>query len=411
MNGYRQFAITILIVALAGVVRGVAQDWSQWRGPERNGIVASLTLPQAWPDQLKQQWKVEVGPGYATPLIDGDRIYMFSRKGENEVMRALSAATGETLWETEYPASFTMQRSASRHGPGPKSTPVLSNGRLYTIGMTGALTAFDAATGKILWQHQGDADHLPMYTTHSFSPLVDGELVFFHIGGHNQGSLQAYDVNTGALRWSWDGDGPGYGSPIVAELAGTRQLVTITQEKLIGLEPATGKQLWVHPYATRNFTNSMTPLLYEETLIVSANELPVSGIRVEQRGDGWVPEVVWVNDDVTMRMTNGVIVQDMLFSLSTKNSGQYFSLDAKTGETLWLSSPRQAENAAILRSDNQVLSLEDDGELVIFRPGRAAFEPVKRYQLADDATWTQPVFSGNRVFVKDVTSLALWTWD
>jgi outer membrane protein assembly factor BamB len=407
----RQIAFSVLVAAAASAGTGLAQDWSQWRGSQRNGVLAAVSLPSSWPDQLTQRWKVEVGPGYATPLLDGDRIYMFSRKGENEVMRAVNAATGETLWETEYPAAFTMQRSAARHGPGPKSTPVLSNGRIYSIGMTGAVTCFDAASGKILWQHEGDADHLPMYTTHSFSPLVDGGLVYFHTGGHNQGSLKAYEANTGAIRWSWEGDGPGYGSPILAELSGTRQLITITQMNLIGLDPATGRQLWLHPYATRNFTNSMTPLLYGETLIVSANELPVSAVRVVKRGQEWQPEVIWVNDEVTMRMTNGVILQDMLFSLSTKNSGQYFSLDPKTGKTLWLSAPRQAENASILRSDSLVFSLEDDGELVIFRPGRDAFEPVKRYQLSGEPTWTQPVISGNRVFVKDVTTLALWIWD
>ena len=101
----------------------------------------------------------------------------------------------------------------------------------------------------------------------------------------------------------------------------------------------------------------------------------------------------------------------MYFSLSVRNSGQYFSLDPKTGETLWLSAPRQADNAAILHTDDIVFSLEDDGELVIFRPSRTEFEVLKRYKLADTPTWTQPVFFGNRVLVKDVSTLALWSWD
>jgi outer membrane protein assembly factor BamB len=407
----RLIVITMLGFAFAGAAPARAQDWLQWRGPNRDGTGARITVPQTLPDQLKQHWKVEVGPGYATPLLEGDRIYMFSRKGEDEVMRAMDVATGEILWETSYPASFTMQRSASRHGPGPKSTPVLSGGNLFSIGMTGAVTAFDAATGKILWQHEGNADQMPMYTTHSFSPLIDGGLVFFHTGGHDRGALKAYDVNTGAIKWSWDGDAPGYGSPILVELGGTRQLITITKERLVGLEPGTGKELWIHPYATRNFTNSMTPMLYGEALILSATDLPISAIQIEKRGTEWVPSVKWANDDATMRMTNGVIFQDMYFSLSVRNSGQYFSMDAKTGETLWLSEPRQAENASLLRTDEFVFSLEDDGELVIFRPGRAEFEVLKRYTLADTPTWTQPVFSGSRILIKDVATLALWSWD
>jgi len=203
-----------LLLALAPAVQaqGPAADWPQWRGPNRDGTVASFTEPGAWPQNLTQRWKVEVGTGYATPLVVGNRIYMFSRQGENEVMSALDPATGNVLWRTSYPAPFTMQSAAARHGPGPKSTPVFSNGRLYSIGMTGVVTAFDAATGRQLWQKPG-SETVPMYTTHAFSPLVDRGLVIFHVGGHNQGALTAYDVNTGAVKWSWNGDGPGYGSP------------------------------------------------------------------------------------------------------------------------------------------------------------------------------------------------------
>ena len=411
MRACRLTAIAILATIAAGAIHGAAQNWLQWRGPDRNGMVASFTAPPSWPDQLQQQWKVEVGLGYATPLVDGAHIYMFSRKGEEEVMSALNAATGETLWETGYPVSFTMNSAAARHGPGPKSTPVLSDGRLFAIGMIGTVTAFDAATGEIVWQHPGSADLMPTYTTHSFSPLVDRGLVYFHIGGHNQGALTAYDVNTGGVKWSWEGDGPGYGSPILADLGGTRQIITITQGKFVGLDAATGVLLWEYDYPSRNFTNSMTPLLYGQTLIISATSRPVSAIRVEKRNNQWVPELLWENEEATMRMSNGVIVQDMLFSLSTRNSGQYFSIDAKTGETLWLSAPRQAENAAILRAGNLVFSLENDGEMVVFRNNQKAFEPIRRYKLAETDTWTQPTFSGNRVFVKDVSTLTLWTWD
>jgi outer membrane protein assembly factor BamB len=194
-------------------------------------------------------------------------------------------------------------------------------------------------------------------------------------------------------------------------MGGTRQIVTITQGKLVGLDVATGALLWEHPYPSSNFTNSMTPLLYGQTLIVSSRQTPVSAIRVEKRDNEWVTEVVWENADVSMRMSNGVIVQDMLFSLSTRNSGQYFSLDPKTGETLWRSEGRQAVGASILRAGNLVFSLEDDGEMVVFRSSRTAFETLHRYKGADTDTWTQPVFSDNRIFVKDISTLALWTWN
>jgi outer membrane protein assembly factor BamB len=386
----------------------LAQDWTQWRGPNRDGAVASFKEPGTWPEKLNQRWKVDVGLGYATPLIAGDRIYMFARQGENEVMSAMDAASGKVLWQTSYPATFTMQSAAARHGAGPKSTPVLSNGRLYSIGMVGTVTAFDAATGKQLWQKPGTGV-VPMYTTHAFSPLVDRGLVIFHVGGHMQGALTAFDANTGDVKWSWNGDGPGYGSPIVADLGGTRQIVTITQGKLVGVEAATGTSLWERPFVSSNFTNSITPILYGQTLIVSGNGGPTTALTVARKDNKWVTETLWENADVPMRMSNGVIAGDALISLANRNMGQYFAVDAKTGKTVWISEGRQAGNAALVKAGNFILSLEDDGELLVLRTGATSFELVRRYKVADSETWTQPVISGNRIFVKDVSSLALWT--
>ena len=160
-----------------------------------------------------------------------------------------------------------------------------------------------------------------------------------------------------------------------------------------------------------NFTNSITPIVYGQTLIVSSNTIPTMAISVTKQGNQWTTATAWENADVPMRMSNGVIVRDMLFSLSTRNMGQYFSVDAKTGKTLWMSEGRQAGNAAIVRAGDIVFSLEDDGDLVVFRPGPTSFEVVKRYKVADTESWTQPAISGNRIFVKDVSTLALWTFN
>jgi outer membrane protein assembly factor BamB len=333
---------------------------------------------------------------------------MFTRKGENEVMSALDAATGRQLWETGYPVSFTMHSAATPHGQGPKSTPVFANGRLYSIGMTGVVTAFDANTGRQLWQKPG-SPVVPTYTSHAFSPLFDRGIVIFHVGGHNEGALTAFDAATGDVKWRWGGDGPGYGSPIVAELGGVRQIVTITQGKVVGVDAANGTLLWERPFVSPNFTNGITPNLYGQTLIVSGNGGPTTAFSVSRQNNQWVTPTVWENADIPYRLTNGIIVRDTHFGLTNRNMGQYFSVDAKTGKTLWTSEPRQAGNAAILHAGDVVFSLEDDGELVVFRSGPTAVEQVRRYKVAETNTWTQPTIAGNRVFVKDVSSLALWT--
>jgi outer membrane protein assembly factor BamB len=389
-------------------IQSAGQDSPQWRGPNRDGGVASFTESQTWPERLTQRWKVEVGLGYATPLLVGDRIYLFSRQGDNEVMTAFDAATGRRIWQTGYPVTFEMHSAAVRHERGPKSTPLFAEGRLYSLGMTGVVTAFDAATGRQLWQKPG-SDIVPMYTSHSFSPIFDRGLVIFHLGGHNEGALTAFDAVTGDVRWRWTGDGPGYGSPIVAELGGARQIITITQGKVIGVDVATGALLWERPYVSPNFTNGITPVLHQQLIIVSGNGGPTTAFTVSRQNNQWATQTVWENADIPYRLSNAVVIGEWHFGLTNRNAGQYFSVDAKTGKTLWLSEPRQAGNAAVLKSGNLAFSLEDDGELVVFRSGPSAFQELRRYKVADTETWTQPVISTNRFFVKDVTTLALWT--
>ena len=400
-------AILAGLTALAPVAAG--QDWPQWRGPNRDGAVTSFSEPTSWPEGLTEQWKADVGLGYATPLVVGDRIYMYTRQDEDEVMMALHADSGEVIWRTSYPAPFEVMSAARRHGPGPKSTPAFADSRLFTLGMTGIVTAFDAEAGRQLWQQPAPPVQ-PLYHT-AMSPVVDGNLVIVHVGGHNDGALTAFDVATGDIRWSWDGDGPAYGSPVVVELEGTRQVVTFTQENLVGVSVATGELLWRRPFTTPSTTTALTPILYGNTLIEAGRDNGITAFRAVRRGDEWTTENVWHTDEVSLNMTNGVAIDAVLFGLSHLNSGQYFGLDLDTGRVLWKSDPRQAENAAIVRAGHTIFSLEDDSELVVIRNSRTGFEPLKRYEVATSETWAQPAISGNRLFVKDVSSLTLWTLD
>jgi outer membrane protein assembly factor BamB len=387
--------------------QGAGPDWPQFRGPARDGAMASFAEPGVWPERLTQRWKVEVGEGHATPVLVGGRIYMFARQGANEVMQALDAATGKTIWQTRYAAPVTMNPAAKAHGPGPKSTPTFADGRIYTVGMGGIVTAFDAASGKQLWQKPA-APTLPLYGT-AMSPLVDRGLVIVHVGGHNQGALTAFDPGTGAVKWSWTGDGPSYASPVVAEIAGVRQVITFTQESLVGLSAADGRLLWRRPYSTEYTQNIITPLVIGNTLIVAGYQKPTTALRISRKGEQWAVEDVWENAGVSLYMADGVVAGNALFGLSHRNSGQYFVLDVKTGKTLWTGMPRQAENAAIVRAGNIVFSLEDDAELLVGRVSGADFQSLKRYTVATSPTWAGPVVSGNRIFIKDVSALTLWT--
>ena len=398
---------TLALPAL--VPAAAAQDWTQWRGPNRDGVAAAFDVPAPWPDGLRQRWSVDVGSGYATPLLIGERLYLYVRQADDEVLLALDPATGETIWRSAYPAPYQMNPATNPHGPGPKSTPAYADGRLFTLGMSGIVSAFDADDGELLWQVPGGAVE-PLYHT-AMSPVVEGDLVIFHVGGHDDGALTAFEAASGDVRWRWDGDGPSYGSPLVLDIEGVRQVVTYTQENVVGVAVETGELLWSRPFTTAYTTNSQTPVRYGDLLIQSGQGNGVTAFRVLREGDAWTTDDVWHTREVALDMTNGVVADGVLFGLSHLNSGQYFALDLDGGEVLWTGNPRQAENAAILRSDRTLLSLQDDAELLVLNASRAGLEEVERYTVADSATWTQPTLSGNRLFVKDVSTLTLWTLD
>ncbi len=407
MNRHQVRVFVAAAVMTAWAAGAAAQDWPQWRGPARDGVIGAFDVPSAWPDALQQQWSIEVGLGYATPVLVGDRIYMFTRQGEDEVMTALDADTGGTIWRTTYPAPFTMNPATAPHRAGPKSTPTYADGRLFTLGMTGAVTGFDAAAGEQLWQVPGTGVE-PLYHT-SMSPIVDGSLVIVHVGGHDDGALTAFDVADGTVRWSWDGDGPAYGSPMIFELGGTRQVVVFTQEHFVGASLETGALLWSRPFTTRSTTTSQTPILYNDMVIQNGRGNGVTAFRVTEGPGGWTTEDVWHQREVSLHMANPVVNDGVLFGLSHLNSGQYFALDLDNGEVLWTSAPRQADHASIQRAGSTIFSLEDDAELLVLEHSRTEFNPLRRYDVADSETWTQPTLAGDRLYIKDVSTLALWS--
>lgn len=402
----RFLAALVLTGALAGSGTLYAQDWPQWRGPNRDGA-GSFDTPASWPENLEQHWQMDVGFGYATPLLVSDRVYMFTRQDEEEVMTSVDADSGEVIWRTGYPAPFEMFGPTARHGPGPKSTPTYADGRLFAFGMTSIVTAFDAETGEQLWQKPATAAQ-PMYHT-AMSPVVDGDRVIVHVGGAGDAALTAFDVATGEVDWAWTGDSPAYGSPIVVDLAGERQVVTFTHANLVGVAVDSGELLWSRPFVTPSNTTAQTPILYDGMLIQAGREAGFTAFRVVRQGDRFVTEDVWHTDQVSVHMTNPVVVDGVLYGLSHLNSGQYFALALDDGEVVWTSDGRQAENAAISRAGDTVFVLEDDAEMLILEAGSPEFDPLRRYEVAMSETWAQPAISGNRVFVKDVSTLSLWT--
>jgi outer membrane protein assembly factor BamB len=394
--------------AVTATAQTSPQDYPQWRGVNRDGAASAFAEPKSWPEKLILKWKVDVGEGYGTPIVVANRVYTLTRQAGNEVMTARDADTGTVVWQTSYPAPHKIMSGAAGHGQGPKSTPLFLNGRLYTLGITGIVSSFNAADGKLMWQKPAPSVET-LYNNSAMSPIADNGAVIFHVGGHNSGALTAFDANTGAVRWTWDGDGPAYASPIVVELGGTRQVVAMTQKRVVGVSATTGALLWQRPFENQFSNHSISPILYADTIIISGYEMGVTAFKPVKQGDVWTTEPRWKTEQVSMFMSNPVLVGDTLYGLSQRASGQFFALDAKTGKVLWLGPVRQATNTAVVKSNDLIFLLNDDAELIVAKSNPAGLETFRRYSVASSPTWAQPVISGSRVFVKDLTTLALWT--
>jgi len=400
-------ALLVVPGILIGFVATVAGqhpplDYPQWRGQNRDGAASAFSEPTSWPETLTQRWQVEVGEGYATPLVVGNTVYVFTRRGDDELMTALNVATGQVIWQTSYPAPYIPGSPAAAHGAGPKATPAFHQGKLFTLGISGIVAAFDGSNGKLLWRTPAPSE--PPYFSAASSPVAEGDVVIAHPG--NYGPLTAFNVNTGTVEWT-AGDGGFFASPIITTLAGCRQVISVTQKNVIGVSVADGRVLWQYPWF--GAAGGTMPILYGDAVIVSGLDLGVAAFRPTRSGGTWMVEHLWDTKEVSMYVSNPVVIGDTLFGLSHRASGQYFALDARTGTTLWLGPPRQATNTAVVKAGDLLFLLNDDAELIIARSSRTAFEPIRRYTVADSATWTQPTISGNRMFVKDVSSLTLWT--
>ena len=390
---------------LAGVVllacgSLLAQDTPQWRGANRDGVVR-FNEPKKWPEKLTTKWKITAGDGYASPLFVGGRILQFARQGDDEVAMAIDPDNGKILWRQSYPAPYEPVSSAAKHGKGPKSTPLYYDGKLYTFGISGILSAWDAATGKLEWRKEYSKDFKatwPQFGT-SMSPVVGDGLIVVLIGTNDDGAIAAYDAKTGAQKWIWKGDGPAYASPMVTEIQGVKQVVTLTQKNAVGLSLASGDLLWKIDFPGRSGMNIPTPLPFGQRLVL-AGDPGTMLVQLNKTGNNWTPEKAWQITELTMRFSSPVRKGNLVFGFSNRNSGIFFCVDAETGKTLWTSDPKQGDNAVVLISGDLLFLLKDNAELIVAKATGAAFEPVHRYQVSENPTYANPLMMAKGIVVR-----------
>jgi outer membrane protein assembly factor BamB len=389
-----------VFLSLPGAARPAGtEDWPQWRGPNRDNRVAGFTAPTTWPKELTQKWKTTVGLGDASPALVGDKVYVFTRQGGEEVTSCLNADTGKIVWQDKYAAQEVTGPAATVGGGhlGPRSTPAVAEGKVCTLGVGGVLSCLDAATGKAVWRK--DTRAWPDFFTGS-SPLIAEGKCIAYLGKRGEGTLSAYDLTSGDEKWKWNGDGPSYGSPVLMTVAGTKQLVTLTEKSLVGIGMTDGKLLWQVPFPPGRF-NTGTPIVDGQTVICAGR-----AFKIEKQGEGFAAGDLW-KSEAPNQFNTPVLKDGLLFGLSGRRN--FFCMNARTGDVLWTDTAQRGECGEVLDAGSVLLALTSDTEMVAFKPGNKEYTELAKYKVADTPTWAYPIVAGNRVFVKDRETLTLWT--
>jgi len=393
-------------VILIGASCVFAQDWPQWRGANRDGKVTGFEAPQEWPKELKLRWKTTVGSGDATPALIGDKLFVFTRQGDDEVTMCLDAGGGKEQWTDKY-AAQAVTGAPARH-PGPRSSVAVADGKVVTLGVGGVLSCLDAATGKVVWRKDPFPKVVPKFFT-STSPIIVDGMAIGHLGGQDNGAIIAYDLNTGDEKWRWAGEGPAYASPALLTVAGTKQLVTLAEKSVVAIGVADGKLLWQLPFAPAGRTyNAATPIIDGQTVIYTGAGRGTKAVKVEKQGDGFAAKELWSNPELAPQFNTPVLRDGLLFGLT--NRGNLFCINAQTGQTAWTDETQRDRGGftSIVSAGSCLMALPSSSELIVFKPSDKEYSELAVIKVSETPSYAHPVIAGNRIFIKDQDTVTMF---
>jgi len=392
----------ILILTLSAQVN--SQNWPQFRGANRDSKVTGFMAPVSWPAELAKQWSITVGTGDATPVLVGDRIFLHTRQGGDEVILCLNASTGKELWRDIYPAASATGPSSSH--PGPRSTPAVADRKIVTFGVSGILSCLDVASGKIIWRKENPSNAVPQYYT-GMSPLIINGICIAHVGSKDNGEVLAIDLNTGNEKWKWSGDGPAYASPSLMTIDGQKLVVIQTEKNLIALSLADGKLLWqVATPAQQRFYNCVSPYIDGNIIYYSGQGTGTKAIEVSKQGDKYEIRKLWGNTETGAKWNTPVLVKGFLYGFTDQR--RIYCLNASNGQIAWIDNTTNSDFATIMDCGSVIIGFPSTGYLIVMKSDTKAYTEIAKYKLAETPVYAFPVIAGNMIYVKDAESLMLY---
>jgi outer membrane protein assembly factor BamB len=412
-----------------------AEDWPQWLGPGRDAIWRESGILERFPKSgLKQIWRQPVGPGYSGPAVADGRVFVLDRvlapdatNPENlfergsipgiERIHCFDQISGKTLWRHEYDSAYTVS-----YPKGPRATPAISDGRVYTLGTEGDLICLDSETGTPVWSRNFGKEYGTKTPTWGYAahPLVDGNRVITLVGGDGS-AVVAFNKSTGAELWrALTTADVAYCPPVIYEFGGVRHLIIWLTDSIHALNPETGKVYWSHPWAVRGGGSIALPRKFDDRLFLSTFFNGSMMLKLHARPPGveqlWISPKISVKDTTFLHSLNCTPWLEGEHIYGVCNYGQFRCLQISDGKRIWesleplqLTKPRRNANAFIVKNGNRFFLCPDNGDLVIAKLSPKGYEEIDRTKLIDttdrDAgrpiVWSHPAFAGRCVFARN----------
>ena len=398
-HNWPRFALSALAICTWLVGMSVfADDWAQWRGPNRDGISQETGWLKDWPSEgLKELWRVPLGDGYSGISVVGERVYTMADEGEEEFAFCLDATTGDVVWRFKTAAKFINDR-----GDGPRSAPTIDGERVFVLSASGKLYALNSKTGERLWMRDFVKEFGSKAPGWGFSTsaIIEGDLLITEVGGRDRQSIVGFNKTNGEVVWATHTDEAGYSSPIAITFNGKRQVVFLTPRTLISVNPTDGHVYW--KYSWPEGINIATPIFIPPDKLFISASYDKGAVMVSMKADGEkiAVEEMWKNRLMRNHFNASVLLGDYLYGF---DNATLKCIRVDTGEEQWVE--RGLGKGSLVLTDGHLIVLGEQGTLALVEASPTAYNEKARYELFDSLTWTVPTLSSRKLYVRNQEEL------